>query len=89
MLGTGSQILWASLFTLTVEFIPDIKGTVSSVFNSSRFLGYAISPLILGSVYLEQGYDAVLVITAITITVAIGLSILLRSKVTRTTPIGP
>ena len=89
MLGTGSQILWASLFTMTVELIPDIKGTVSSVFNSSRFLGYAISPLILGSVYLEQGYDVVLVITAATITVAIALSLLLRGKVARKTPSAP
>jgi ACDE family multidrug resistance protein len=88
LLGMGSQILWASLFTLTVELIPDIKGTVSSVFNSSRFLGYAISPLLLGPLYVDEGYDAVLMTVAATIVIALALSFFLRSRERPVIPTG-
>jgi ACDE family multidrug resistance protein len=80
LLGMGSQILWASLFTLTVELVPDIKGTVSSVFNSARFLGYAVSPLLLGPLYVDEGYDAVLISVGGTILIALVLSFLLRLR---------
>lgn len=80
LLGAGAQILWASLFTLAVELISDIKGTVSSVFNSSRFMGYAISPLILGPIYMASGFDLVLTITSIALLFAIALSFILGRK---------
>jgi len=80
LLGTGAQVLWAALFTLTVELITDIKGTVSSVFHSTRFMGYAISPLVLGSVYMASGYDFVLTITSTVVIFAIMLSFILGRK---------
>ncbi|QLH74126.1 MAG: MFS transporter [Methanomassiliicoccales archaeon] len=78
LLGTGAQILWASLFALVVELVSEIKGTVSSVFNSSRFMGYAISPLVLGPVYLSSGFDMVLTFTSIALIIGIGLTVILE-----------
>lgn len=51
ILGIGTAFIWASLLTISMEVLPKMRGTVSSVFNSSRFLGYAISPIIFTPVY--------------------------------------
>jgi ACDE family multidrug resistance protein len=80
MLGGGSQILWAPLFTLSVELDPPIKGTVSSIFNCTRFMGYAISPLLLGPIYLASGFDAVLFIGGCVLLAALAFSLLLRNR---------
>jgi predicted MFS family arabinose efflux permease len=62
VLGTGTALIWASLLTMTVEIIPHLKGTVSSVFNSTRFFGYSLGPLVFGPLYALQGFDAVLLV---------------------------
>lgn len=62
VLGTGTAFIWASLLTMTVEIIPHLKGTVSSVFNSTRFFGYSLGPLVFGPLYALQGFDAVLLV---------------------------
>jgi len=80
MLGGGSQMLWAALFTLTVELDPPIKGTVSSIFNCTRFMGYAISPLLLGPIYLSSGFDTVLAIGGCVLLAALAFSIMLRNR---------
>jgi len=39
-MGTGAAVIWAAFNTLTVELDPMAKGTVSSIANGFRFLGY-------------------------------------------------
>lgn len=66
--GCGTAAIWASLLTLSVEVVPDMRGTVSSVFNSARFFGYAFAPLVLLPVYNVFGINVVyLVGTGLTI----------------------
>ncbi|MFH1773982.1 MAG: MFS transporter [Methanobacteriota archaeon] len=59
ILGVGTAFVWASLLTISMEILPEMRGTVSSVFNSSRFSGYALSPIIFTPVYLKLGINAV------------------------------
>lgn len=59
VLGAGVAIVWSSLLTLSVEVLPNLKGTVSSLFNSSRFLGYALAPMAFAPVYTAIGMDAI------------------------------
>lgn len=62
VLGTGTAFIWASLLTLTVEIVPDLKGTASSVFNSIRFLGYSIAPMLFAPIYAGWGFGALLLV---------------------------
>ncbi|MDH4123969.1 MAG: MFS transporter, partial [Thermoplasmata archaeon] len=54
--GIGGAFLWTGLLTTAVAEIPRMRGTTSSIFNSSRFSGYAISPILLGPVYSHFNY---------------------------------
>ncbi|MBN1110100.1 MAG: MFS transporter [Methanomassiliicoccales archaeon] len=62
VLGTGTAFIWASLLTITVEIIPHLKGTVSSVFNSTRFFGYSLAPLVFAPIYSLGDFDSVLLV---------------------------
>lgn len=62
--GVGSAFIWSSLLTMVVSVPPSVKNTSSSVFNSSRFLGYAISPMIFGPIYLAMGFDPLMILCA-------------------------
>ncbi|MFQ6106445.1 MAG: MFS transporter [Thermoplasmata archaeon] len=55
VVGCAAAVVWASLLTLTVEVIPERRGAVSSLFNSSRFAGYAISPVLFAGIYASMG----------------------------------
>lgn len=59
LFGCGTAFIWASLLTLSVEVIPDMRGTVSSVFNSARFFGYAFALIVLIPVYNALGINVV------------------------------
>lgn len=76
LMGLGTATIWASLMTLAVEVIPNLKGTVASVFNSSRFFGYALAPPLLLGIYLS--YSVFLVYAVGSICVLCGL-VALRS----------
>ena len=52
VLGAGSSIVWSSLLTLTVEIVPDQKGTISSIFNSARDFGYSMAPVVFTPLYV-------------------------------------
>ena len=71
LLGCGSSVVWASLLTLTVEVMPRSRGTVSSIFNSSRFLGYAVAPVLFGPVYVSLGMDSIQMIGVFIATLAL------------------
>jgi MFS family permease len=59
LFGCGTAFIWASLLTVSVEVIPDMRGTVSSVFNSARFFGYAFAPTVLLPVYNASGINVI------------------------------
>jgi MFS family permease len=55
VVGCAAAAVWASLLTLTVEIVPERRGAVASLFNSSRFAGYAISPVLFAGLYYSMG----------------------------------
>jgi len=59
LLGAGSSIVWSSLLTLTVEIVPDRKGTISSIFNSARYFGYSMAPVVFTPLYVAYSIDAI------------------------------
>lgn len=63
--GMGGSFVWSSLLTMVVAVPPRMKGTSSSVFNSARFMGYALSPVMLTPLYLSSGFDATMVTCAL------------------------
>ncbi len=78
--GTGTAFIWAALLTITVEIIPKLKGTVSSVFNSSRFFGYSLAPLLFAPVYSFQGFGMVLLIGIVLTLAALPVVFLLGAQ---------
>ncbi|MCU0861926.1 MAG: MFS transporter, partial [Methanomassiliicoccales archaeon] len=60
----GSAMSWASLLTLTVELIPWLRGTVSSMFTSAGFVGGALAPIALTPVQTHFGTPAVHLVSA-------------------------
>jgi predicted MFS family arabinose efflux permease len=57
--ASGSAIAWASQLTLAVEFSPEFRGTVSSLFTSAGFLGGSLAAVVLSPLYLAWGISAV------------------------------
>jgi MFS family permease len=57
--AVGSAISWASLLTLTVELLPCLRGTVSSMFTSAGFIGGALAAIVLAPVQIYWGTPAV------------------------------
>jgi ACDE family multidrug resistance protein len=55
----GSAIAWASQLTLAVEFSPELRGTISSIFTSAGFLGGSLAAVVLSAPYLAYGIAAV------------------------------
>ncbi len=64
LLGFGSATVWAPFQTLAVEMIPRARGSVSSLFNSSRFFGYALAPAVLSPFYLAFSINSIYSISA-------------------------
>lgn len=63
--GMGGSFVWSSLLTMVVAVPSRMKGTSSSVFNSARFLGFALSPIMLAPLYVSAGFDFVMVACAL------------------------
>jgi ACDE family multidrug resistance protein len=59
IIGSGSSIVWSSLLTLSVEVVPDRKNTVSSIFNSARYFGYSMAPIVFTPIYVVLSIDAI------------------------------
>jgi MFS family permease len=55
----GSAISWAAQLTLTVELVPWLRGTVSSIFTSLGFTGGALAPIVLAPVQTWFGTPGV------------------------------
>jgi len=71
--GAGTSYVWAALLTMSVRAHPELRGTASSVFNSSRFFGYALAPVILSPVFVISGFAWVMAICASLCAVALVL----------------
>ena len=71
----GSAIAWASQLTLAVELSPELRGTVSSLFNSAGFMGGSLAAVVLSAPYLAWGLAAV---NAICILLCVIMAITMR-----------
>ena len=60
LFGIGSATAWTSLNTLAVEAVPHMRKPVASVYNSFKFSGYALSPLVLSLLYVPFSISGVL-----------------------------
>lgn len=89
VLGSGVQLVWSALLTLTVEVSPDNRGTVSSIFNSFRFFGYALAPVALAPVYISMGIGAVELVGILIAILAIVIVIMIKTGSTRSLNDGP
>jgi MFS family permease len=76
--GTGTAFIWAALLTITVEVIPRLKGTVSSVFNTVRFFGYSLAPLVFAPIYSHGGFGWLLLVSIVLTVVALPVIFLLK-----------
>jgi len=68
------------LLTISIEELPTLRGTSSSVFNSSRFSGYAIAPTLLAPVYAAFNFDGIAFACVTIAVVALILSRCLSGK---------
>ena len=59
LFGIGSATAWTSLNTLAVEVVPELRKPVASLYNSFKFTGYALSPLILSLLYVPFSISGV------------------------------
>jgi MFS family permease len=57
--GTGSATAWTSLNTLAVQVVPDLRKPVTSVYNSFKYAGFGLSPLVLSLLYIPLSIFAV------------------------------
>jgi MFS family permease len=64
MMGAAMAFTWAGLITLSVELVPGARNTSSTIFNATRFSGYALSPFLLVFLYTSRGLMAVMAVSA-------------------------
>lgn len=64
MLGAAMAFTWAGLMTLSVEVIPGARNISSTLFNATRFSGYALAPYLLVFIYTTSGLAYVLAVSA-------------------------
>ncbi|MDF2955979.1 MAG: putative arabinose efflux permease AraJ [Candidatus Alkanophagales archaeon MCA70_species_2] len=62
VLGMGREIALTPLNTMVVERMPEARGAASSIYNSFRFLGYGLSPVVTLPVYLLYGLNGILLL---------------------------
>lgn len=78
--GFGTSFMWTGLLTQTVSEIPELRGTASSLFNGSRFSGYAISPILLTPIYLAASYFGIAMVCSAILLIAGLISMLLPRR---------
>ncbi|MBE0517253.1 MAG: MFS transporter [Methanophagales archaeon] len=59
IMGIGSATVFTSLNTMVVECVPESRGAAASIYNSFRFLGYALSPVATLPVYFVYGLHGI------------------------------
>jgi MFS family permease len=93
LMGAAMAFIWAGLVTLSVEVIPGARNTSSTLFNASRFSGYALSPLLLVFVYTSSGLASVMAVSAamalVGMAAAVALSRRAGGDIPRKDPLSP
>jgi len=59
LFGIGSAAAWASLNTLAVQAVPELRKPATSLYNAIKYAGYALAPLILSFLYTPFSISAV------------------------------
>ncbi len=78
--GTGAATAWTCLNTMAVENSPQLRKPVTSVYNTFKFSGYALSPVILSFVYHPLGLSAVQIGCVLFIVISILLTFWVSTK---------
>ncbi|MGQ9581938.1 MAG: MFS transporter, partial [Thermoplasmatota archaeon] len=78
--GAAMAFGWAGLMTLALELRPEMRGTSSSLFNASRFLGYAAAPQLMAAPFLLSGMGAAFLLAASSLLAASALAASLGSR---------
>ena len=81
--GTGTSFVWSALLTMIVRAHPTLRGTASSVFNSSRFFGYAIAPIALAPVLVSSGFASLMILCSFLCLVALVLALVTSRSLNR------
>ncbi len=63
--GIGSATTWTVMNTLAVEVRPDMKKTVTALYNFLRFFGYSLAPILLTPLYKSLHVKSVYVVAAV------------------------
>jgi MFS family permease len=59
LFGIGSAATWASLNTIAVQAVPELRKPSTSLYNSVKYTGYALAPLMLSFLYIPFSISAV------------------------------
>jgi len=59
LFGIGSATAWTSLNTLAVQVVPDLRKPATSVYNSFKYAGFGLSPLVLSLLYIPLSISGV------------------------------
>lgn len=81
--SVGLSLVSSPMLTTLMRSAPGLKGTASSVYNGSRFTGYAVSTLVLSPVYLVSGYDTLMFVCAAVSVVSFALALVPARRTTR------
>lgn len=81
--GTGTSFVWSALLTMIVRAHPSLRGTASSVFNSSRFFGYALAPVALAPILVSSGFASLMILCSFLCLIALVLALVTSSSLDR------
>jgi ACDE family multidrug resistance protein len=83
VLGLGSSFIWSSMLTMLMRAYPTMKDSSSAVFNSARFMGYAVSPVLLAPVFNSASLDGVVTVCALANVACLMIIMLTRKSLDR------
>lgn len=83
IMGLGSSFIWSAMLTMLMRAYPTMKDSVSAVFNSARFSGYAASPVLLAPMFGAAGFEGVVTICAVANVACVLVVLLTRRSLDR------
>jgi MFS family permease len=86
LMGVAMSFTWAGLVTLSVELVPGARNTSSTLFNATRFSGYALSPFLMVFLYTSKGLPAVMAVSACAALVGLAAAALVSRRPGGDTP---
>lgn len=70
---------WSAVQTLVLESFPDARGTASSIFNFTRYLGFGTAPAIVATIYVAQGLNSVYLLNVLLLLLGVILAYFIHS----------